>query len=962
MKIILRTLFFLLVSHHLSAQKLDHRQGEFIVWLENTNARSQTQLDESLTYFEGKRTDLERKAITSTLPLHRVMVDYTRINERSFLAYLRQHPAIRYAQYNHILEPRKSPNDAFFDRQYQWLNLGTIGSSNADIRATEAWELGTGGITKDGQEIVVALLELGIQSDHPDLVDNIWFNENEIEGNGIDDDNNGYIDDYKGWNVVEQNDNIEHERFDNHGTATFGMIGATGNNSIGVTGVNWNVKVMNVTIDGSLEEASVIEAYDYVLNQRKLYNESNGAEGALVVSTNLSYGSTFIKPEDAPIWCDFYNALGEQGILNCGATDNNDINIDEVGDMPTSCSSDFLITVSSSDVDNKKEELAAFGKNDVDLLAPGEEVWTTDLDSSYTIESGTSYASPTVAGAIGLYWSVASQSRLNAYRINPAQGALLTKEVILSTVDAVEGAEELFRSGGKLNLFETVLNAQCDLPVEDVRLSISPSQVSLLWDAIDTSQYIVEYRKLNEKVWQMSDTLQDGLFSIDVEPCEDYAYRIITLCVNGSFISTDIQYFSSLPERVEISVISSTDTSILVEVDSFFGISNFEVLVNGDSNAVVERLEGQQFLISNLLPDSSYVLQYLYTCSRTLDKNRRDEIIVVTTEKASCGSSVYCDVGTNADSIWIESFSISCIDNPSGNDGGYGYFDFNDCVLDRGESFIFEADMMTNADSLIYFIAIWIDTDKDGFYTNEECIYTSDSLEVGAVLIDTVTIPFDAMGGDTRIRIIADTSIAGVKDPCITQGPGEVEDYCVYINENCPKIPVALDSLAVTETDIFLIWSNVPMNLAYIYRFREAGTNEWDTVLHCNDTLMLENLNNCTTYEIQIMSICHFDTSSFSESLEIETLCSDGRRIVSEVVPVSEVYPNPFRDHINIRMTELHELNWYIIDMQGRIVNQGELNAFDSQLQNLDQMTSGIYHLVLHGPDFPRQVHRMMKL
>ena len=133
------------------------------------------------------------------------------------------------------------------------------------IGMTKAWDITTGGVTAQGDTIVVALVDNGYDTDHEDLVQNIYINHLEIDNDGIDNDLNGYIDDRRGYNVSTQDD--AHQQL-THGTSVAAIVGAKGNNGVGVSGVNWNVKLMLVS--GADFESDVIEAYQYILDMRNL--------------------------------------------------------------------------------------------------------------------------------------------------------------------------------------------------------------------------------------------------------------------------------------------------------------------------------------------------------------------------------------------------------------------------------------------------------------------------------------------------------------------------------------------------------------------------------------------------------------------------------------------------------------------------------------------------------------------
>lgn len=312
------------------------------------------------------------------------------------LPWLLQQPEVVSAQQNHYLSLRSNllPNDPLFSQQWQYLNDGSNGGvPNADLDADLAWNISTGGMTMAGDSIVIAVIDGGVNKTHPDLVKNLWRNTAETPNDGIDNDGNGYVDDFLGWNVFAQNDNIQGITTQ-HGTPVTGIIGASGNNNLGVTGVNWNVKIMFVA--GGNLESDLLAAYDYILRARLKYNATNGAAGAFVVAANCSWGIDYGMPANAPLWCAAFDEMGEAGILSVAATANTAVNVDLAGDLPTTCPSDFLLSVTSL---NKMDELAptaAWGPVNIDLGAYGEGVFTTSAANQYGVHAGTSFAAPQV--------------------------------------------------------------------------------------------------------------------------------------------------------------------------------------------------------------------------------------------------------------------------------------------------------------------------------------------------------------------------------------------------------------------------------------------------------------------------------------------------------------------------------------------------------------------------------------
>jgi subtilisin family serine protease len=384
-------------------------------------------------------------------------VDHLTSNEAINLIATSENTAL--VQFNHnnvVLRDTLCPDDTRFDEQWDYYNDGTNGSGgNVDISACDAWSLETGGYTKVGDRIVVAVIDGGYDLNHVDM--NFWTNSAEIPNDNQDNDNNGYIDDVNGWDAVaNDNDVMFSGQFDDHGTHVAGTMGAIGNNATGVTGVNWDVEVMGVT-GSSGNEATVVAAYGYVLEQRAIYNQTNGASGAFVVSTNSSFGVDNADPANYPIWCAFYDTLGTYGILSAGATANNNVNIDVVGDVPTACPGNYMISVTNTNSADVRGS-AGYGQTTIDLAAPGTNILSTEPNDDYGNKTGTSMATPHVAGTIGLMWAAACPDMVNDYHANPGALALTMRNYLLNDgTDAVAALATETVTGGRLNLHKAVL-------------------------------------------------------------------------------------------------------------------------------------------------------------------------------------------------------------------------------------------------------------------------------------------------------------------------------------------------------------------------------------------------------------------------------------------------------------------------------------------------------------------------
>ena len=395
-----------------------------------------------------------RQRLSQSLNLWLLGFDDGILSTADALLLIEKNRKVNIAQLNHTdLTIRSLPNDSLFFEQWAFDNNGSNGGSGAaDISASEAWDLTTGGVTQYGDTIVVAVVDGGFMLTQEDLEENFYKNYLEIPANGIDDDQNGYIDDVQGWNAY-LNSGVHFN--DNHGTHVAGTVGAKGNNGIGVTGVNWDVKVMPVSGASSVE-STVVSAYGYILDMRRLYNQTNGQKGAYVVATNSSFGVDYGDPAEYPLWCAMYDSLGYEGVLSAAATANLNINIDQAGDVPTACDSDFLLSVTNSTSSDVKNNGAAFGIQTIDLAAPGTQVYST-LPSGYGRLTGTSMATPHVAGTVGLMYSAICSETLNEYSASPGGLALYVRSKLLDEgVDELMSLDGLVATSGRLNLYKAV--------------------------------------------------------------------------------------------------------------------------------------------------------------------------------------------------------------------------------------------------------------------------------------------------------------------------------------------------------------------------------------------------------------------------------------------------------------------------------------------------------------------------
>ncbi len=455
---------------------------------------------------------------------------------------------VEFLSLNYIVNISSIPNDPEFLKLWGMDNIGqTGGTPDADIDAPEAWDIQTG-----SGDVIVAVIDTGVDYNHPDLAANIWTNAGEIPGNGIDDDQNGFADDVHGIDTI--NDDSDPMDDHGHGTHVAGTIAAVGNNGIGVVGVigiNPNVKIMAVKFlgaDGSGYLSDAIDAINYA--------KENGAN---VMSNSWGGGgySDLLKSE--------ITSAIEKGIVFIAAAGNSGSDNDFYPAYPANYPG--VISVAATDHNDQIAYFSSYGRNTVHLGAPGVDIYSTVPYGScslcsptgYNTLSGTSMATPHVSGAIASIISEFPELKGNVAAITAR---------LLGGVDQIPSLSEKTVAGGRLNILNTL---ETDLipPAAISDLNVSSTSImtaTLTWTAPGdngmtgkASAYIVRYGPAQDFQWDTATQLTGIVIPKEAGSTE-------TLVVSGLNPDTEysfaIKAIDNVGNLAEISNVATGKTKI----------------------------------------------------------------------------------------------------------------------------------------------------------------------------------------------------------------------------------------------------------------------------------------------------------------------------------------------------------------------------------------------------------------
>ncbi|WP_286248882.1 S8 family serine peptidase [Pseudoalteromonas sp. MM1] len=358
---------------------------------------------------------------------------------------LKSHQAIEYVEPDYQVSIASTPDDPRFDELWGLNNEGqTGGTADADIDAVEAWDISTG-----SRDVVVGVIDTGIDYSHSDLASNMWVNSSEIPGDGIDNDGNGFVDDVHGINAITNSgDPMDDE---GHGTHVSGTIGASGNNATGVVGVNHEVslvgcKFLDAAGNGSTSDA--IKCIDYMVGLKNA--------GVNLRVLNNSWGGGGYSQALA----DAIASSEAADLLFVAAAGNDTIDNDVNPHYPSNYENASVLSVASTDQTDNISWFSHYGLTSVDMGAPGSAILSTTPGESYASYSGTSMATPHVAGAAALVLS-----------INPELNTQELKELLMNSGDANAALQGVTVAGTRLNVNQALIDAD---PTPGFKISADP--------------------------------------------------------------------------------------------------------------------------------------------------------------------------------------------------------------------------------------------------------------------------------------------------------------------------------------------------------------------------------------------------------------------------------------------------------------------------------------------------------
>lgn len=541
------------------------------------------------------------------------------MSTKTAMKLLKMHSAIEYVEPDYQVSIANTPNDPDFSALWGLNNEGQSGgTADADIDALEAWSISTG-----GTDVVVGVIDTGIDHSHIDLAANMWVNPNEIAGDGIDNDGNGYIDDVHGINAIT---NVGDPMDDQgHGTHVSGTIGAAGNNNTGVVGVNHEAAIVGckfLTAAGTGSTSDAIKCIDYMVGLKN--------DGVNVRVLNNSWGGGGFSQALA----DAITASEQADILFVAAAGNDAVDNDQNPSYPSNYEHESVLSVASTDRNDEMSDFSQWGETSVDLGAPGSAILSTVPGNGYASYSGTSMATPHVAGAAALVLS-----------INPDLKTNELKQLLMDSGDDNAQLQGKTVSGKRLNVNQALEQAD---PTPSFKLSVTPSSQQIT--AGETASYTFEIGSIAQ--W-------DGV--VDLELIGDLA---------GASLSTN----SAIPGDSVVLTIPTQESTQWGSYSFTVNATSGELAKQKSVDLLVNPVGLNDFTYTNdtpiAIPDSDTagvdsvitindpLTVFATQASVDITHTYIGDLIVTLTSPAGTSSTLHSQSGGGADDI-VQSYSLA---------------------------------------------------------------------------------------------------------------------------------------------------------------------------------------------------------------------------------------------------------------------------------------------------------------
>jgi hypothetical protein len=632
-----------------------------------------------------------------------------------------------------------------------------------------------------------------------------------------------------------------------------------------------------------------------------------------------------------------------------------------VGDLPTTCESNYLVSVTNLNREDEKVSNAGFGARNIDLGAYGEQAYTI-FSSSYGGFGGTSSATPHVAGTAALLYSANCPNFISLTKSDPAQAALVVKDCILYGVKHNQSLEGITVTEGGLNAFNAMENlmSTCEncFPAfgSDVIETTDQSGIFTWFENGSSGVTSLRYKVLDDPDWIEVGNVESGYNLENLNFCSYYEFQTKTICDNDP--EADYSYSRvfktdgccEIPSGIKI---MTTEENLTVQWNTVLSATNFVIewrnVVDTSWTSVNLGTENS-FVIESSSDCEFFEVRIKSECDNTNNESVFTNVIKLNTDCDGCTKD-FCPIDDKIiDDEWVESVEIvDVFSNISGaNINGYGLFlgQF-DIELTASEEYTIILTPGHSSLKYLEFFSVYIDYNQNGEFEEDEDIFISSEGSSEQVM-GPFTVPIYALDGYARMRVVM--RYDELNGPCDVIGFnfGEVEEYCVYINGNkdCP-LDIVADIIDTTLTS--LTFEFVPSNNvdAYLVAYKEKGTTEFDTLSSTSNNMEISELEICTAYEYKLGHLCQNEITFNDELEEIITLCEVGTANID--ILSFHIYPNPtFGDLIVQFDMPIHEeIKIELLTTVGKSIRLNNMIKEGEKLLIIDtqEIPSGVYIL-----------------